>query len=72
MREQMLEARLIDALAEELAEEAEDVILAAGAPIGEEIAKVPKASGRPAKNITTSGKNRSIGRREAIAPGEKR
>jgi hypothetical protein len=34
---------------------AEDVILTAGARIGEEIAKVPKASGRP-KNITAEGK----------------
>jgi hypothetical protein len=43
---------------------AEDVILAASARIGEELQRVPKASGRP-KNITTRGKNK-LGRNHAV------
>jgi hypothetical protein len=49
---------------------AEDVILEASARIGEEIAKIPKASGRPTKNITTAGKNNS--RKEAMPSGTQR
>ena len=49
--------------------EAEDVILAAGARIGEEIAKVPKANAR--RRITTQGKW-SAGRKEALASGTQR
>ena len=52
--------------------EAEDVILAAGARIGEEIAKVPKAVNRagPKKQITAQGKK--LGRAEAMPSGTSR
>jgi hypothetical protein len=47
------------------------VILAAGARIGEEIGKVPKAAGRPAKIITAQGKNKSS-RTDAMPSGTQR
>ena len=52
--------------------EAEDVILAAGARIGEEIGKVPKAVNRagPKKQITAQGKK--LGRAEAMPSGTSR
>jgi N6-adenosine-specific RNA methylase IME4 len=49
--------------------EAEDVILAAGARIGEEIAKVPKANAR--RRITAQGKS-SAGRKDAMPSGTQR
>jgi N6-adenosine-specific RNA methylase IME4 len=51
--------------------EAEDVILAASARIGEELQRVPKAAGRPAKNVTAPGKNK-IARRDAMPSGTSR
>lgn len=52
--------------------EAEDVILAAGARIGEEIAKVPKAVNRtgPKKQFTAQGKK--LGRADAMPSGTSR
>jgi hypothetical protein len=47
---------------QEVKTKAEDTILVASVRIGEEIKRVPKAAGRPAKILTRSGKNKS-GRR---------
>ena len=51
--------------------EAEDVILAASARIGEEIGKVPKAAGRPSKILTAQGKNKPA-RADAMPSGTSR
>lgn len=51
--------------------EAEDVILAASARIGEELERVPKAAGRPPKNITAQGKNKTS-RKDAMPSGTSR
>jgi N6-adenosine-specific RNA methylase IME4 len=52
----------------EVKAQAEDTILIANRRIGEEIKKVPKASGRPAKIVTAPGKNK----RADIMPGTSR
>jgi N6-adenosine-specific RNA methylase IME4 len=52
----------------EVKAQAEDTILIANRRIGEEIRKVPKASGRPAKIVTAPGKNK----RADIMPGTSR
>jgi N6-adenosine-specific RNA methylase IME4 len=52
--------------------EAEDVVLAAGARIGEEIAKVPKRSGGDRKSKLPRAVNSKPGRKEAMPSGTQR